>query len=47
MELAAQQIFVFMYLLPHIHPFSVPSDLRKQPVFLQDMQGGLGIAVDA
>lgn len=47
MELAAQQIFVFMYLLPHIHPFSVPSDLRKQTVFPHDTQDGLGIAVDA
>ena len=46
MELAAQQIFVFMYLLPHIHPFSVPSDLRKQTVFPHDTQDGLGIAVD-
>ena len=46
MELAVQQIFVFMYLLPHIHPFSVPSDLRKQTVFPHDTQDGLGIAVD-
>lgn len=47
MELAVQQIFVFMYLLPHIHLFSVPSDLRKQTVFPHDTQDGLGIAVDA
>lgn len=47
MELAVQQVFIFMYLLPHIDPFSVPSDLRKQTVFLHDTQDGLGIAVDA
>ena len=36
-----------MYLLPHIDPFSVPPDIRKQTVFLHDKQDGLGITVDA
>ena len=47
MEPAVQQVFVFMYLLPHIDPFSAPPDLREQPVFLHDTQDSLGIAVDA
>ena len=46
-ELAVQQVFVFMYLLPQIDPFSAPPDLREQPVFLHDTQDSLGIAVDA
>ena len=46
-KLTVQQVFVFMYLLPHIDPFSAPPDIRKQTVFLHDTQDGLGITVDA
>ena len=36
-----------MYLLPHVDPFSAPSDFCKQVVFLHDTQDGLGIMVDS
>ena len=47
MELAVQQVFVFMYLLPHVDPLPAPADLRQQTVFFHDTQDGFGIAVYA
>ena len=36
MKLPAQQIFVLVYLLPHLLSFSVAANFRLQIIFLHD-----------
>ena len=47
LELSVEKIFIAMYLLAHVDPFSAPPDLGQQIVLLHYSQNRFGISADA